>query len=125
MKLTWQINFSRLQLSIRFVEFCHTGDIESLNSLQLKYANKTDHFGWLGMLIRSCLAAIDFNESVDRPQKTSTEGKELFREKVDRSGHNRTMVPVRVEKNESWKVSIMEKCVECLRTELIPNPQVI
>ena len=76
------------------------------------------------MLIRSCLAAIDFNESVDRPQKTSAEGKELFREKVDRSGQNRTMVPVRVEKDGSWKVSIMEKCVECLRTELIPNPQV-
>ena len=76
------------------------------------------------MLIRSCLAAIDFNESVDRPQKTSAEGKELFREKVDRSGQNRTMVPVRVEKDGSWKVSIMEKCVECLRTELIPSPQV-
>ena len=113
-----------MNLTILFEEFCHTGDIESLNSLQLKYANKTDHFGWLGMLIRSCLAAIDFNESVNRPQKTSTEGKELFREKVDRSGHNRTMVPVRVEKDESWKVYIMEMCVESLRSETIPNPQV-
>ena len=28
-----------------FAEFVHTSDIESLNSLQLKYANKTDHFG--------------------------------------------------------------------------------
>ena len=59
------IGFEIMNLTILFEEFCHTGDIESLNSLQLKYANKTDHFGWLGMLIRSCLAAIDFNESAD------------------------------------------------------------
>ena len=76
------------------------------------------------MLIRSCLAAIDFNESVDRPQKTSGEGKSLYREKVDRSGHNRTVVPVRVPKDMGWKISILDKCVECLKTDQIPNPQV-
>ena len=34
------------------------------------------------MFIRSCLAAIDWNESVGRPQKVSASGKQLFREKV-------------------------------------------
>ena len=76
------------------------------------------------MLIRSCLAAIDFNESVNRPQKTSVEGKDLFREKVDRSGQNRTVVAVRVPKDTSWKISILDRCVECLSTGQIPNPQV-
>ena len=37
---------------------------------------------WLGMLMRSCLAAIDFNENIERPQKVSAKGKQLFREKV-------------------------------------------
>ena len=40
---------------------------------------------WRGMLMRSCLAAIDFNENVDRPAKTSEEGDVCFREKVSES----------------------------------------
>ena len=36
------------------------------------------------MLIRSCLAAIDFNENVDRPVKVSADGKQFFREKVSK-----------------------------------------
>ena len=35
--------------------------------------------------MRSCLAAIDFNENVDRPAKTSKEGDVCFREKVSES----------------------------------------
>ena len=34
------------------------------------------------MLMRSCLAAIDFNESVGRPNKFSADGSQCFREKV-------------------------------------------
>ena len=63
------------------LEFLHTGDVECLNGLQLKYANKTysyrycnmqiryystlDILSWLSMVIRACLVALDWNYNVD------------------------------------------------------------
>ena len=59
------------------LEFLHTGDVECLNGLQLKYANKTysyrycnmqiryystlDILSWLSMVIRACLVVLDWN----------------------------------------------------------------
>ena len=85
-----------------FLEFCHTGDIESLNALLLKYAKKTHiyrlvlllamtmiqvpnfyNYSWLGMLMRSILAAIDWNENCDRLFKISSTGKAIYKRKVE------------------------------------------
>ena len=99
-------------------------------------------FRWLGMLMRSCLAAIDFNENIHRPQKTSASGEGLFKEKVlsvkstvtsfsvtctkvDRTGRNRTVVPVRMEKNHNWQTTILEQCIEGLRSGQIQSPKVL
>ena len=84
------------------LEFCHTGDIESLNALLLKYAKKTHiyrliilfamtmiqvlsfyKYSWLGMLMRSILAAIDWNENCDRLFKISSTGETIYKRKVE------------------------------------------
>ena len=39
-------------------------------------------FSWLGMLIRSSLAALDFNFNVDRKIKKSADGKPMYKMKV-------------------------------------------
>ena len=83
-----------------FAEFLHTGDIESINNLQLKYANKTFSYGsvysenydryiiykcvsWLGMIVRAALCALDWNWNVGRPQKVDELGEPLWRVKVN------------------------------------------
>ena len=37
---------------------------------------------WLGMLIRSSLAALDFNANIQRKTKTSDDGQPLYKMKV-------------------------------------------
>merc|ERR1719186_946722 len=73
-------------------EFIHTSNLESLNSLILKYCNKTYVYSWLGMLIRSALAAIDFNANIHRKSKMSADGKPMYKMKVDRTGTKVTVV---------------------------------
>ena len=69
-----------------FLEFSHTSHLESLNSLLLKYCSKKDSFGWSGMLVRSALAAIDFNSNIDRKTKTAPDGSLRFKMKVGIDG---------------------------------------
>ena len=75
---------------ILLLECCQTSDIESFNNLVLKYANKTFSYGyiiglsfkvflyfvssWLGMIMRTCLACLDWNTNVGRGQKLSKTG---------------------------------------------------
>ena len=85
------------------LEFVHTSELESLNSLILKYSSKThaygleistllstashiSNFSWLGMLIRSTLAVLDFNNNIKRKGKTSADGKQLYKMKVKGKG---------------------------------------
>ena len=39
-------------------------------------------FSWLGMLVRSAVAAMDFNFNVNRKSKISTDGKPMYKIKV-------------------------------------------
>ena len=39
-------------------------------------------FSWLGMLVRSAVAAMDFNFNVNRKSKISTAGKPMYKIKV-------------------------------------------
>ena len=73
--------------------------MESINSLQLKYASKNYSYrykishtslkniildcGLLSMVIRACLVALDWNYGVNRKHKKGENGELLYREKVD------------------------------------------
>ena len=122
-----------------FIECCQSSDIESFNNLVLKYANKTFAFGyiivlsftvflffvssWLGMIMRTCLACLDWNNNVHRSQKVSKTGAPVYRIKVDRSG-KKSVVPVKVKKCYKWQDTIFQNCVDGLRTGNIPQHQV-
>merc|ERR1719508_75918 len=73
--------------ALRYMTECwQTSDIESLNNLVLKYANKTFSYSWLNMVMKMCLAALDWNSNLNRAQKLSKVGQPVDRVKVDRSG---------------------------------------
>ena len=94
----WNLYFW-IKHDVCFPEYVHTGDIESLNNMQLKYANKTFSYGsviirryiqcnykyaysWIGMIVRASLCALDWNSNVGRPHKLDEFGKPMYREKV-------------------------------------------
>lgn len=104
-------------------EFVHTSDLESLNSLLLKYANKTYVYSWLGMLLRSCVAALDFNFNVNRGTKVSTDGNQMYKMKIDRTGGKMTIVYQKVKKDYSFQDNILELCIDSLEKKRIPNPK--
>ena len=45
-------------------QFCHTEVLEVYHAFYNKWAPKRQHFSYAGMLIRSQLAVMDFNESI-------------------------------------------------------------
>jgi len=107
---------------LKFMTEClNTSDLESINNLQLKYANKKYSYSWLGMVLRACLCALDWNFNVDRPRKKDASGKDMYREKVNRYGDSRTVVPVLVPKDTSWQDKIFDYCVDSLERNRIPH----
>lgn len=105
-----------------YAECLQTSDIESFNSLILKYANKTYSYSWLGMFVRTCVAAIDWNHNADRPQKKDANGNLLYRIKKDRFGKN-SIAPVKVEKDYQWQNDIFDACVKAISSDNIPQHQ--
>ena len=65
-----------------FVEFVHTGDLESVNSLLTKYCPKRVSYDWKGMIVRSSVAAMDYNHNIDRETKRDSDGNKRFQMKV-------------------------------------------
>merc|ERR1712025_326738 len=104
-------------------EFVHTSELESVNSLILKYTSKRYSYSWIGMLIRHTLAVLDYNSNIQRGQKVSKDGQGMFKKKVDRTGTKATVVQQKVEKDRRYQDNILDLCVQCLDTglELIPE----
>ena len=75
------------------------------------------------MVMRMCLAALDWNSNVNRAQKLSQLGQPVYRVKVDRSG-KRSVDPV-VKKSYQWQTDLFNRMVEGLGTDQIPQHQVL
>ena len=106
------------------------------------------------MLIRSCVAALDFNFNVNRGTKVSADGNRMYKMKVfyffrihyqyhliffggeynfishifslqiDRTGSRMSIVYQKVKKDYSFQQNILELCVDSLERRRIPNPSV-
>ena len=76
------------------------------------------------MVMRMCLAALDWNSNVNSAQKLSQVGQPVYRVKVDRSG-KRSMAPLLVKKSYQWQTDLFNRMVEGLWTDQIPQHQVL
>ena len=77
---------------------------------------------WLSMLMRTCLACLDWNHNTNRTVKLDKSGHPVYKVKIDRSG-NKSVVPVKAKKSYTWQKDIFASCVEGLRTGQIPQHQ--
>ena len=89
--------------------FLHTGAIESLNAMAtLKYLRKTFSYSWISMIIRSVLAAIDMNNSVDRGQKMTKTGNPVYKIDCDRNGKKWRIRQVKKDKDYEWREDLLQ-----------------
>ena len=72
------------------------------------------------MLMRTCLACLDWNQNTNRALKLDKSGNPVYRVKIDRSG-NKSVVPVKAKKSYTWQKDIFASCVEGLMTGQIPQ----
>ena len=96
------------------------------------------------MLVRSALAAIDYNENIHREIKLDATGEPRYKMKVrvhnktqvmfqtifcmlqvDRSGTKVVMVPQKEKKDYTFLTNIFDLCFECLDKGVIPAPEVL
>ena len=64
--------------------FCHTGVLEIYHSMYNKWVLKRQHFPYLGVLARSQLAIIDFNEGSNLEQATTEKGEKRYNEQFSK-----------------------------------------
>ena len=91
--------------------------------------------------MRSIVAALDWNHNLKRKYKQSKKGEQLFKSKViliytqkeifqqtdlqiDRAGKKMTVVPVKEEKDMSFKDLIFDACIKSLEDDNIPKVDV-
>ena len=76
-------------------EGIHTGDLESIHSLYIKYVPKRKMFSVEGMQARLRLAALDNNHHVDRQQATTRNGELRFKLQYSKPAGTYIAKPIR------------------------------
>ena len=94
-------------------KFCHTGVLEVYHSLYIKWAPKRQHFSYAGMLTRSQLAIMDFNEGSNLEQATTEKGEKRFNVQFSKVTENWSSKPVKKEKNRSYLHQMIKETIEC------------
>ena len=79
--------------------FSRTESLEVCYSLLNKWVPKSTHFLYEGMIVRSQLAAADFNLGSDLEQKTTKMGKECFDAAFSKITNHWSAKPIKVAKN--------------------------
>ena len=80
--------------------------------------NKSTHFSYDGMIVRSKLAAVDFNLGSDLEQKTTKTGKECFDTAFSNITNHWSAKPIKVAKNREKFHDMVTRSVEVAKMRL-------
>ena len=87
-------------------KFCHTGILEAYHSLYNKWAPKKQHFSYAGMITRSQLAVMNFNEGSKLEQATARQGDKRYNIKFSKITKNWPSKPIKKKKDQTY----LHKC---------------
>ena len=88
-------------------EGIHTGDLESIHSLYIKYVPKRKMFSVEGMQARLRLAALDNNHHVDRQQATTRNGELRFKLQYSKPAGTYIAKPIKVAKTYDFRTELL------------------
>lgn len=91
--------------------YCHTGQLESFHSVALKYKPKRNHFSYDGMVARTILSILDFNNNIGRSKK----GTKL---KFSKPLKKWVSVNVYDSKIHKWRKDILERVILVVKGKL-------
>jgi len=95
--------------------------IESLNNKILVWAPKRLHYPPLSMLIRSALAALDFNENVHRGDATTRDGTPRYNIVTGRSGMQYSVKPIKNNNTHTTLDIIRALVLNCKDVNFVPD----
>ena len=103
-------------------EGIHTGDLESIHSLYIKYVPKRKMFSVEGMQARLRLAALDNNHHVDRQQATTRNGELRFKLQYSKPAGTYIAKPIKVAKTYDFRTELLCGVVQrCHATTRVPH----
>eukprot|EP00057_Strongylocentrotus_purpuratus_P021998 XP_011676472.1 PREDICTED: uncharacterized protein LOC105444208 [Strongylocentrotus purpuratus] len=109
-----------LNTLVKFVNFRHTGELESLHSHILMYCSKRFSFGYRAYRARNMLAMLDYNLHKDRPMALDSEGNPKCRSRWSKHSASWVVHDVRVGKTYTYIPMMMEEIMRCRLTDSRP-----
>ena len=103
-------------------KFCHTGVLEAYHSLYNKWAPKRQYFSYAGMITRSQLAVMDFNEGSKLEQATNDK---VTKDIIDFSKitKNWSSKPIKEKKDQTYLHKMVKETIEsAANDQRLENP---
>ena len=102
-------------------KFCHTGVLKIYHSLYNKWAPTRQHFSYLGMLARSQLAIMDFNEGSNLEQVTAEKDEKRYNVQFSKITKSWSSKPIKKEKDRSYLHRMVKETIECVKKKERPE----
>ena len=97
-------------------EFSHTGLIEVKHAIDNKWAPKSTHFSYRGMLARSQLAIIDFNLGAYLEQAETSSGEKRYFQAFSKMTKSWTVKTIKASKNRQVFQEMVDRTVNIVLT---------
>lgn len=108
---------------VYLTEFCHTGVLEIYHSVYNKWAPKRQHFSYAGMITRSQLAIMDFNEGSNLEQATTKKGEKRYNVQFSKITKSWSAKPVKKEKDRGYLHQMVKETIESAgKSNLLEKP---
>ena len=105
------------------MQFSHTGTLKIYHALYNKWALKSYHFSYLGMVMRSQLAVLDFNSGYGLEQARTKSGKKKCNVGFSKITKTWSSKPIKAKKDNSYLKEMVQETIECAASKTtLPIP---
>lgn len=94
-------------------KFSHTGTLEIFHSLYSKWIPKSQHFSYLGMVMRSQLAVLDFNQGSDLEQAKTKTGEKKYNVGFSKITKTWSAKPIKTKKDTLYLKNMVKETIDC------------